>query len=58
MSSESNKEEDFLEVDREIPGQKYTCISFVSPEETLRNKDIYFVHKFLQLNAGYLILHL
>lgn len=51
MSSESNKEEDFLEVDREIPGQKYTCISFVSPEETLRNKDVYFVHKFLKTIA-------
>ena len=51
MSGESNKEEDFLEVDREIPGQKYTCISFVSPEETLRNKDVYFVHKFLKTIA-------
>jgi hypothetical protein len=51
MSNESIKEEDFLEVDREIPGQKYSCISFVSPEETLKNKEVYFVHKFLKTIA-------
>tara|TARA_B100000575_G_C23142410_1_gene665295 strand:- start:3428 stop:4207 length:780 start_codon:yes stop_codon:yes gene_type:complete len=39
--------EDFLEVDPQIRGQNYCCISFVSPEETLQNKDIFFVHKFL-----------
>ena len=30
--------EDFLEVDPAIPGQKYTCISFVSPEKVIKQK--------------------
>lgn len=40
--------EDFLEVDPEIPGQKYVCLSFVSPENILKNKEVYFVHNFLK----------
>ena len=24
--------EDFLEVDRPVPGQNYACLSFISPE--------------------------
>lgn len=38
---------DFLEVDPEIPGQKYVCLSFISPEDVIRNKDTFFVQKFL-----------
>lgn len=30
--------EDFLEVDPAIPGQKYTCISFVSPDKVIKQK--------------------
>ena len=41
----TDKNEDFLEVDPQIRGQNYCCISFVSPEETLQNKDIFFVNK-------------
>jgi len=44
--------EDFLEVDPEIPGQKFVCLSFVSPEEVLKNKNIYFVHNFLKAMAS------
>ena len=36
------KEEDFLEADQSIPGQKYVCLSFVSPEDILKKKDIFF----------------
>jgi hypothetical protein len=43
--------EDFLEVDPEIPGQKYVCLSFVSPEEVLKNKELFFVHSFLKTMA-------
>lgn len=43
--------EDFLEVDQEIPGQKYVCLSFVSPEEVLKNKEVYLVHHFLKSMA-------
>jgi hypothetical protein len=46
----SNKEvvEDFLEVDQPIPGQNYVCLSFISPEEVLKNKDVFFIHSFLK----------
>ena len=36
----SNTEEDFLEVDPPIPGQNFSCISFVSPEKELEKKGI------------------
>lgn len=40
-------EEDFLSVDTPIPGQNYVCLSFVSPEKLIRNKELYFVKSFL-----------
>jgi hypothetical protein len=43
-----NKEEDFLTVDNPIPGQNFVCLSFVSPEKTLANKNTYFIHNFLK----------
>ena len=46
MASEDIKE-DFLEVDSKIPGQNYVCLSFVSPEKVLKQKEIFFVTKFL-----------
>lgn len=49
--SESNTNEDFLEVDQPIPGQNFACISFVSPEDVLKNKDVFLVHKFLETIA-------
>ena len=45
------KEEDFLENDPEIPGQKYCCLSFISPEDVLERKDVFYVHKFLETMA-------
>lgn len=44
-------EEDFLEVDNPIPGQNYVCLSFVSPEDVLESKHVFFVHKFLETMA-------
>ena len=49
--NESNSNEDFLEVDQPIPGQNFACISFVSPEDVLKNKDVFLVHKFLETIA-------
>jgi len=43
--------EDFLEVDTPIGGQNYCCLSFVSPEDTIRDKNTQFVHKFLKTIA-------
>lgn len=45
-----NKEvkEDFLNEDAPVRGQEFGLISFVSPEDVLNNKQVYFVHRFLQ----------
>jgi len=38
--------EDFLEVDRPVPGQNYCCISFISPENILKQKEVFLSHKY------------
>ena len=47
-SDSAEVEEDFLEVDTPIPGQNYTCLSFVSPEKELARKDLFVMHSFLK----------
>lgn len=39
---------DLLEEDNPLPGQKFACISFVSPENILNNKNVFFFEKFLK----------
>ena len=39
---------DYLDVDEHIPGQNYVCLSFVSPEELIQNKEAFKACKFLQ----------
>ncbi len=46
--STEGKREVFLEADKEIPGQHYVCLSFVSPEKVLANKDIHYFSEFLK----------
>ena len=50
--TESIDTEDFLDVDREIPGQKFVCISFVSPEKVLGRKHLFNLHQYLLKKAG------
>jgi hypothetical protein len=38
--------EDFLDVDKPIPGQNFVCLSFVSPDKILGKKDDYYYHEF------------
>jgi hypothetical protein len=38
---------DLLEEDKPISGQKFACISFVSPEKILKQKEIFFFEQFL-----------
>ena len=45
--SEENIKEDFLEVDPKIPGQNFVCLSFVSPEKILKQKETFMTTKFL-----------
>ncbi len=45
-------QEDYLEVDNPIPGQNYACISFVSPENVLREKELFLFNKFMNQRCG------
>ena len=40
--------EDYLEADKEIRGQNYVCLSFISPENVLKDKQLFYVHNFLK----------
>jgi hypothetical protein len=40
--------EDFLNEDAEVPGQKFCLLSFLSPENVLANKDMFFIEHFLK----------
>merc|ERR1712226_559130 len=48
IMEKKQENEDFLTVDTPIPGQNFVCLSFVSPEKELANKDIFMVHNFLK----------
>lgn len=39
---------DLLEEDKPIAGQKFCCVSFVSPEKVLKQKEIFFFEEFLK----------
>ena len=45
---ENECEEDFLSVDHSVPGQNYVCLSFLSPESLIQNKEAFKCVKFLQ----------
>lgn len=40
--------QDFLNVDKSVPGQNYCCISFISPESVIKKKETYILHNFLK----------
>lgn len=42
------RKEVYLEADKEIPGQHYACVSFVSPNKVLADKRHYFFTEFLK----------
>ena len=39
---------DLLEEDKPLAGQKFVCVSFVSPEKILKQKEIFFFEEFLK----------
>lgn len=45
---ENNDMEDFLEEDKPIQGQKYVCLSFISPENVLDDKKTFNLYHFLK----------
>jgi hypothetical protein len=40
------EEEDYLDEDKELRGQKYACVSFISPESILDKKEVFIFNKF------------
>jgi hypothetical protein len=45
---QNSKYVDLLEEDKPIAGQKFVCVSFVSPEKILKQKEIFFFEQFLK----------
>ena len=43
---------DYLEVDNPIPGQNYACISFVSPDDVIKQKELFLFNKFMNQRCG------
>ncbi len=39
---------DLLDEDKPIGGQKFTCVSFISPEKILKDKNLFFFEQFLK----------
>lgn len=46
--TENPKYVDLLEEDKPISGQKFVCVSFVSPENILKRKELYLFKEFLK----------
>lgn len=44
----NHKYVDMLEIDKPIAGQNFVCMSFVSPEKILKEKQIFFFEEFLK----------
>ena len=43
---------DYLEQDAELRGQKFACVSFVSPEDILMTKEPFMFNKFIESMSG------
>lgn len=48
LPTENTQIEDYLEEDKAIPGQKYVCLSFISPEKVLQDKKTYQFYNFMK----------
>ena len=48
MDPEQEIEEDFLSVDQKVPGQNYCCLSFISHEKVLKQKETFILNEFLK----------
>ena len=46
--NENTKYVDLLDEDKPISGQKFVCLSFISPEEHIKNKELFYFEKYLK----------
>jgi Family of unknown function (DUF5832) len=47
-TTDADGKEVYLEADKEIPGQHYVALSFISPQKVLKNKDVFLFSEFLK----------
>ena len=45
-------EEVFIEGDNPIPGQNYCLVSFLSPEEVIKDKQLYMFNRYMTQRCG------
>ena len=45
---EDSKYVDLLDEDKAIAGQSYVCLSFISPEDIIKSKELFYFEKFLK----------
>tara|TARA_B100000900_G_scaffold406358_1_gene417261 strand:- start:204 stop:1088 length:885 start_codon:yes stop_codon:yes gene_type:complete len=48
MEFTNSTKADLLDEDKPIAGQKFACVSFVSPENILKKKELYFFNEFVK----------
>ena len=48
LKKDYEEETDFLDTDRPIPGQNFTCLSFLSPESAIQERYLWYLKEFLQ----------
>lgn len=48
------QEDDYLEVDHPVPGQNFVCLSFVSPEKILKQKELFLAYHYHNFQMKYI----
>ena len=48
LTKETEKVIDLLDEDKTISGQKYVCLSFISPENHIKRKELFYFEKYLK----------
>ena len=48
LINENTKHIDLLDEDKPISRQKFVCLSFISPEEHIKNKELFYFEKYLK----------
>ena len=52
--NKTTKHVDLLDEDKPLAGQKYVCLSFVSPEKIIKQRETFMFEKFVQQWSGHI----
>jgi hypothetical protein len=44
--NKTTKHVDLLDEDKPLAGQKFVCLSFVSPEKIIKQRELFMLHNF------------